>query len=274
MSTQPADGNGTIHPTAVIDPAASIGQDVTVGPYVVIEGPAEIGAGCVLQAHATLTGRVRLGAGVRVGHGAVVGGWPQDFAFDPATDSGVEIGAGTMLREHCTVHRGTKPGTVTRIGENCLLMAGAHLGHNAQVGNRVILANHVLVGGYVEIADGVFVGGGSVFHQFVRVGRGAMVQGLSAFSKDVPPFTLAAERNEVFGLNVVGLRRSGFSVETRGEIKAAFKLLYTSGRNVTQALAAAQEQTWGVEATEFWAFVAAAKRKGVCALGGGGQPEL
>lgn len=268
-----ANGNEGIHPTAVIDPAATLGAGVRVGPYAVVEGPAVVGEGCVLEAHSTLTGQVRLGAGVRVGHGAVVGGWPQDYAFDPATDSGVEVGAGTIIREHCTIHRGTKPGTVTRLGENGMLMAGAHLGHNAQVGDRVIIANHVLLGGYVEIGDGVFVGGGSVFHQFVRVGRGAMIQGMSAFSKDVPPFTLAAERNEVFGLNVVGLRRGGFSAEVRAEIKAAFGLLYRSGRNVSQALAEAGRQEWGKEAAEFFAFVAAAKKKGVCALGGE-KPEF
>lgn len=262
-----------IHPTAVIDPAATLGAGVRVGPYVVVEGPAHIGDGCVLEAHATLTGRVRLGAGVRVGHGTVVGGFPQDHAFDPATDSGVEVGAGTILREHCTIHRGTQAGTVTRLGAGGMLMAGAHLGHNAQVGDRVILANHVLLGGYVEIGDGVFVGGGSVFHQLVRVGRGAMIQGLSAFSKDVPPFALGAERNLVFGLNVVGLRRGGFSAETRAEIKAAFKLLYASGRNVGQALEAARERAWGAEAGEFFAFVAAAKRKGVCAFRGSGEPK-
>lgn len=262
-----------IHPTAVIDPAATIGNGVRIGPYAVVEGPAVIGDGCVLEAHATLTGRVRLGAGVRVGHGTVVGGFPQDYAFDPATDSGVEVGAGTILREHCTIHRGTKPGTVTRMGVNGMLMAGAHLGHNAQVGDRVIIANHVLLGGYVEVGDGVFVGGGSVFHQFVRVGRGAMIQGMSAFSKDVPPFTLAAERNEVFGLNVVGLRRGGFSAEQRAEIKAAFKLLYAGGYNVGQALAVARERAWGKEAAEFFAFVEAAKKKGVCAFRGG-QPEF
>ena len=255
----------------MIDPQATLAPDVTAGPYVVVEGPAEVGAGVVLQAHATLTGLVRLGPEVRVGHGAVIGGWPQDFAFDPAAESGVEVGAGTIIREHCTVHRGTKPGTMTRLGERCLLMAGAHVGHNAQVGNRVVLANHVLLGGYVEIGDGVFVGGGSVFHQFVRVGRGAMVQGLSAFSKDVPPFTLAAERNEVFGLNVVGLRRAGFSVEQRAEIKTAFRGLYASGLNVTQALQAASGRQWGTEAAEFWAFVAAAKRKGICAFGAEGR---
>ena len=260
----------TIHLTAVVDPAARVGAGVQIGPYVVVEGPAEIGEGCVLQAHATLTGAVRLGRGVRVGHGAVIGGWPQDFAFDPATESGVEVGEETQIREHCTIHRGTKPGTVTRLGARCLLMAGAHLGHNALVGDDVVIANHVLLGGYVEIGDRVFVGGGSVFHQFVRVGRGAMIQGLSAFSKDVPPFTLAAERNLVFGLNVVGLRRGGFAPEERVEIKEAFKLLYASGRNVSQALATARERAWGASATEFFAFVAAAKKRGLCAFGSNG----
>ena len=257
----------TIHPTAVIDPAARLGEGVTLGPYAVIEGPAELGDGCTLEAHATLTGRVRLGRGCRVGHGAVVGGWPQDLAFKPETDSGVEIGDETTLREHCTIHRGTAPGSVTRVGSRCLLMAGAHLGHNAQVGDQVILANHALLGGYVEIGDRVFVGGGSVFHQFVRVGRGAMIQGLSAFSKDVPPFTLGAERNTVFGLNVVGLRRSGMAAAERAEIKEAFRLLYVSGRNVSQALAVARERRWGAAAGEFWAFAEGAKKRGLCALG-------
>ncbi len=265
--------NLLIHATAVIDPAATLGAGVRVGPYAVIEGPAEIGVGCVLEAHSTLTGCVKLGERVRVGHGAVVGGWPQDYAFDPATDSGVEVGADTIIREHCTIHRGTKPGTVTRLGANCLLMAGAHLGHNAQVGDHVILANHVLLGGYVEIGDRVFVGGGSVFHQFVRVGRGAMIQGLSAFSKDVPPFLVGAERNAVFGLNVVGLRRSGVGAEERAEIKAAFKLLYASELNVSQALEAARERAWGASATEFFAFVTAAKKKGICALKRASDPN-
>ena len=258
-----------IHPTAVIAPAARVGDGVRIGPYAVVEGPAEIGAGCVLEAHATLTGAVRLGRGVRVGHGAVVGGWPQDLAFDPATASGVEVGEGTQIREHCTIHRGTQPGTVTRLGARCLLMAGAHLGHNARVGDDVVLANHVLLGGYVEIGDRVFVGGGSVFHQFVRVGRGAMIQGLSAFSKDVPPFVLGAERNLVFGLNVVGLRRGSYPPAERAEIKEAFKLLYASGRNVSQALAVARGREWGASASEFFAFAAAAKKRGLCAFRGG-----
>ena len=264
---------GLIHPTADIDPEARLGEGVSVGAYAVIEGPAEIGEGCVLQAHSILTGRVKLGAGVRVGHGSVIGGWPQDFAFDPATDSGVEVGDGTQIREHCTIHRGTKPRSITRMGTHGMLMANAHLGHNARVGDHVVIANGSMLGGYVELGDRVFVGGGSVFHQFVRVGRGAMVQGQSAFSKDVPPFTLAAERNCVWGLNVVGLRRTGFAPAERAEIKEAFGLLYRSGRNVSQAIEAARERAWGTSAAEFWTFVEGAKKRGVCALGRSVQEE-
>lgn len=256
-----------IHPLAVIDPAAELAPDVKVGAYVCIDGPVRIGAGCEIQAHAVLTGRVRMGEGNRIGHGAVIGGWPQDFAFDPSTESGVVIGNGNAIREHCTIHRGTAAGTDTVLGDHCFLMAGAHVGHNVRVGDRAVIANNVLLGGYVEVGERVFIGGGSVFHQFVRVGRGAMVQGLSAFSKDVPPFSLAAERNLVFGLNVVGLRRAGFTAAERTEIKAAFKLLYASGMNVSQALAAARERPWGASAAHFFEFAEGAKRRGLCGFG-------
>lgn len=257
-----------VHPTAVVHPDARLGANVRVGPYVVIEGPAEVGDGCVLEAHASLVGRVRLGKNNRVGHGAVLGGWPQDLAFDPAvtTDSGVEVGDGNTFREHVTVHRGSAPGSVTRVGDGCFLMASAHVGHNARVGDGAILANGVLLGGHVEVGPRAFLGGGSVFHQFVRVGRGVIVQGLSAFSKDVPPWTLAAERNTVAGLNVVGLRRAAVAPAARAELRRAFALLYAGGLNVSQALARAGEQTWaGAPAREFWEFVASARRRGLCA---------
>ena len=263
----PIHPGATVHPTAIIDVTARLGDGVRIGPYVCIEGPAEVGFGCVLEAHSVLTGRVRLAKGVRISHGAVVGGWPQDFAFDPATASGVEIGEGTQIREHCTIHRGTVPGSVTSVGARCLLMAGAHLGHNVAVGDQAIIANGALLGGYVEVGDRVFIGGGSVFHQHMRIGRGAMIQGDGAFSKDIPPFTLAAEHNFVWGLNVVGLRRQGIAPAERAEIKAAFKLLYRSGHNVAQALRASRGRGWGEAATEFWRFVATTSQRGLCGLG-------
>lgn len=262
-----------------MDPAARLGAGVRLGPYVVIEGPAEIGDNCVLEAHASLVGRVRMGANNRVGHGAVIGGWPQDLSFDPATESGVEIGSGNTMREHVTIHRGTAPGSVTRLGDHCFLMAGAHLGHNARVADGVILANHVLLGGHVEVGPRAFLGGGSAFHQFVRVGRGAIVQGLSAIAKDVPPWTQATGLNTLVGLNVVGLRRAGVPPAGRAELRRAYKLLFASGLNVSQAVARAGEQAWeGEPAREFWEFAAGSKRRGLCALRrsarvAGGEPE-
>lgn len=253
-----------IHPTAVIHPDAKLGSNVTVGPYAVIEGPAIIGDGCEIQAHAVVTGFVEMGKDNVIGYSAVIGGDPQDFAFKPEIRSTVRIGNGNKIREFSTIHRGTAEGTATVVGDGCFLMAGAHLAHNVVLGNQVIIANNSLLGGYVQVAERVFLGGGSVFHQHIRIGRLAICQGISGFSKDIPPYTVAAELNGVAGLNVVGLRRAGLNAEQRAEIKAAFALVYRQGLNTTQALAAARERHWGAEAQSFFDFVAAAKKRGIC----------
>ena len=255
-----------IHPTAVIHPGAVLGARVSVGPYAVIESGAKIGDDCTIQAHAIITARVEMGRRNLIGYGAIIGGDPQDFAFKPQVHSQVRIGDGNKIREYCTIHRGTTENSVTTVGHGCFLMAGAHLGHNVALADHVIVANNALLGGHVQIAERVFIGGGCVFHQHIRVGRLAICQGGSAFSKDIPPFTTAAERNGVAGLNVIGLRRAGFTAEQRAEIKDAFALLYRRGLNTTQALAAARSRTWGPEAEAFLAFVAAAKKRGICDL--------
>ena len=252
-----------IHPTAVIETGAELGDEVEVGPYACIGAHVQIGARTIVQSHAVLEGHVRLGEDNEIGHSAVIGGPPQDLAFKRGTRSGIEIGKGNRIREHVTIHRGTAENSVTRVGDGNFLMAGAHLGHNCSIGNKVMIANHCLLGGYVTVEDGVFLGGGCVFHQYIRIGRLAIAQGLSAFSKDIPPFCLAAERNLVFGLNVVGLRRAGFSAEERSELKRAFQLLYENGLNVSQALTLAAEQKWTAPAQIFFDFVREAKRRGV-----------
>ncbi len=255
-----------IHPTAIVSHEAELAEDVEIGPFVCIEGKAVIGAGCRIQSHAVLSGSVRLGQNNTVGYGAIIGAPPQDFAFNPETRSEVVIGDKNTIREHCTIHRGTSEGSATVVGDGNFLMAGVHLGHNARVGNHVVIANNSMLGGHVAIDDRAFIGGGCVFHQFVRVGTLVIAQGASAFSKDIPPFTLAAERNTVAGLNVVGLRRAGLDASQRAEIKDAFKLLYKSGLNVTQALERAREREWDGHARAFFDFVAAAKKRGICAL--------
>ncbi len=255
-----------IHPTAVIHPHAQLGINVAVGPFAVIEGPAQIGDGCTIHAHAVVSGHVVMGKDNVIGHGAFIGGDPQDFAFRPEVQSEVRIGEGNKIREYCTIHRGTSNGSATIVGSHCFLMGGAHVAHNCRLGDRVILANNTLLGGHVMVEDRVFVGGGCVFHQHIRIGQLAICQGASAFSKDVPPFTIAAERNGVAGLNVVGLRRAGLTPAERVDVKEAFSLLYRSGHNVRQALTAAAERTWGPHGQTFWDFVLAAGKRGLCDL--------
>jgi UDP-N-acetylglucosamine acyltransferase len=150
-------------------------------------------------------------------------------------------------------------------------MTCAHDVHNCEIWNNVIMVNNCLLGGHVRVDDGAFLGGACVFHQYMHVGRLAITQGASAFSKDIPPFVIAAERNYVFGLNVVGLRRAGFSAQDRDEIKTAFKLVYASGLNIGQAVEKANEMKLGAAAREFLDFVANAKKRGICPLKRGAE---
>jgi UDP-N-acetylglucosamine acyltransferase len=255
-----------IHSTAVIHPSAEIADDVEIGPHACVEGRAVIGPGCVIQAHAILAGNVRIGRENQIGYGAIIGADPQDLGFKKSTPTEVRIGNRNVIREYCTIHRATREGGATEVGDDCFLMAGSHLGHDVRISDSVIIANNVLMGGHVEVQDRAFIGGGTAFHQHIRVGRLAVVQGNSAFSKDIPPFTLAAERNTVVGLNVVGMRRAGFTAVQREEVKQAFKLLYKSGLNTTQAIEKAQLHHWNQEGRTFFDFVAAAKKRGIADL--------
>ena len=263
-----------IHSTAIVDPAANLASDVVVGPYAVIAANVTIGSGSIVESHAVIEAGVKIGAKNFVGHGAVIGTAPQDLSFAPERNTTVEIGNENVIRELCTIHRGSAEGTSTRIGDKNFLMAAAHVGHNSEIGNSVVIANNCLLGGHVRVGDAAFLGGGCVFHQNVSVGRLAITQGASAFSKDIPPFVIAAERNYVFGLNIVGLRRAGFSAQDRDEIKAAFKLIYTSGMNISQAIEKAAAMKFGACAREFLDFVAASRKRGICPLKSSAGPEL
>jgi UDP-N-acetylglucosamine acyltransferase len=262
-----------IHPTAIVDPRARIGTGVEIGPFSLIGPQAVIGNRTIVQSHVVIEGEVAIGGGNSIGHGAIIGAPPQDVSFSPDRNTSVEIGNDNVIREYCTIHRGSPEGSVTKIGDKNFLMASAHVGHNCVIGNNVIIANNCLLAGHVCVDDGAFLGGGSTFHQFMHVGRLAMVQGSSAFGKDLPPFVIAAERNSVFGVNAVGLRRAGFSAKDRDEIKAAFKLIYESGLNVGQALEKAATIKFGAPAREFFDFIANAKKRGICPLKRGGPLE-
>jgi UDP-N-acetylglucosamine acyltransferase len=263
-----------IHPGAIIDPNAQIGAGAEIGPFSIIGPQAVIGAKTVVQSHVVIEGEVAIGSGNFIGHGAIIGPPPQDVSFSPERKTRVEIGNDNVIREYCTIHRGSPEGSATRIGDKNFLMAGAHVGHNCLIGNNVIIANNCLLAGHVRVDNGAFLGGGSTFHQHMHVGRLVMVQGSSAFGKDLPPFVIAAERNSVFGLNVVGLRRAGFSEKDREEIKTAFKLIYLNGLNITQALEKAATLKFGAPAREFLDFVANAKKRGICPLKWGTTEQL
>jgi UDP-N-acetylglucosamine acyltransferase len=263
-----------IHPTALVDPGAKIGANVEIGPFSTIGPEVVIGDNTIVQSHVVIEGEVAIGTGNFIGHGAVIGGPPQDLSFSPERKTRVEIGDENVIREYCTIHRGSPEGSATKIGDKNFLMAGAHLGHNCAIGDNVIIANSCLLGGHLRVENGAFLGGGGVFHQHMRIGRLALTQGASGFSKDIPPFLIAAEINYVFGVNVIGLRRAGFSGRDRDEIKAAFKLLYTSGLNISQALAKAATMELGAPAREFFAFVAGAGKRGICPLKRGANEEI
>jgi UDP-N-acetylglucosamine acyltransferase len=255
-----------IHSTAIVDPAAQIGKDVEIGPFSLIGPGTVVGERTIVQSNVVIEGSATIGAANLIGHGVIIGAPPQDLSFSPERKTRVEIGNENIIREYCTIHRGSPEGSATKIGDKNFLMAGAHVGHNCAIGNNVVIANNCLLAGHVRVDDGAFLGGGCLFHQHMHVGRLVMAQGGSAFGKDLPPFLIAAERNYVIGVNVVGLRRAGFSARDRDEIKSAFKLLYTSGLNISQALEKADTMKLGAPAREFFEFVANAKKRGICPL--------
>jgi UDP-N-acetylglucosamine acyltransferase len=259
-----------IHPTAIVDGAAQIGAEVEIGPYSVIGGDVILGEKCVIQAHVVIEGSVRMGPENFIGHGAVIGAAPQDLTFAPETRSSVEIGRGNVIREHCTIHRGSTEGSATLLGDDNYLMVNTHVGHNCILGNGVVIANDALLAGHVRIDDRAFIGGGSRFHQGIRMGRLVMAEG--RFTKNLPPF-LGAAKNEVYGMNIIGLRRAGLSAEERDDIKRAFKLLYRSGLNTKQALEKAKETEFGPAGREFFEFVANAGKRGIVSYGRGATED-
>ncbi len=255
---------GMIHPTAVIHPLAELAHDVQVGPYVIIEGPARIASGVRIEAHAQIIGHVEIGEGCQIGRAAVIGSDPQDIHFDTRTESSVILGPRNVIREHVTIHRGSKPGSATRLGEGNFLMVGAHLAHDVQLGSRNILANACLLAGHIHVGNNTFIGGGAVFHQFIRIGDSCVIQGNGSFGKDIPHFCAAMRTNRITGLNIIGLRRQGFTAEQRAAIKDLFKLLFCSGKNLAQALASARARDWTDPASRLLDFVGSPSRRGIC----------
>ena len=258
-----------IHASAIIDPRAQIDPSVEVGPFAVIDGPVKLGEGVVIGAHAQIVGDTTIGAGSKIGRAAIIGEAPQDLSFDPATTSQTVIGRMNVIREQVTIHRGSKPGSLTRVGDHNFIMANAHLAHDVQVGDHNVVANAVLLAGHVELGSHTFIGGGAVFHQFLRIGDYCVVQGNGSFSKDIPHYCAAQRINRVTGLNVIGLRRQGFTVGDRAAIKELFGALFCAGKNLADAIEDASKHRWPEKAAKLLDFVRAPNRKGVCPVRAG-----
>jgi UDP-N-acetylglucosamine acyltransferase len=214
-----------IDPSAHVSPDATLGEGVRVGPGAVIEAGARIGDGSIVMAHAVVTGWTTLGRNCKVFPSAVIGADPQDLSFQPC-ESRVEIGDGTTVREFATIHRGGKQGSTTVIGRDCLLMVSSHIAHDCVLGDRVVVCNCALVAGHVHIGDRAFLSGNTVVHQFSRIGSLAMMGGLSGVGLDVGPFLTVVKRNEIRAINMVGLRRAGYDIDSRRRIQTAYRELF------------------------------------------------
>lgn len=232
----------SIHPTAIINSNAKLGNNIEVGPFSIIDDDVVIGDDCKIGPNVGIYNGARIGNRVKIFQGASVSNQPQDLKYaDEITY--LHIGDDTVVREFATLHRGTSATTKTIIGNNCLLMAYSHVAHDCIIGNKVIIANGVQVAGHVHIEDQVIIGGLSAIHQFGKIGQHAMVGGGAMANADIPPYSLVSGYPARFiGLNVVGLKRRGFSEQDISVIKEAYKIFYQSGLIFSKALEKLKEQ--------------------------------
>ena len=249
-----------IHPTAVISPDAVLAPDVSVGAFAIIEGEVRLGPGCVVRPRAHLIGPLVMGRDNHVYGNAVIGERPQHNGYR-GEPTGVRVGDGNTFRENVTVHRGTAASWETRIGDGNHLMAGAHVAHDCQVGDRCTLVNNALLGGHCVLSDGAYVSGNAGVHQFCRLGRLSLLSGCSLTTKDVPPFVIQQGVNAVVGVNVIGMRRAGLAGWQIEAVRRTFHVVFRQGLVLPDALDRVEEDFGEVDVVrEFVAFVRASRR--------------
>lgn len=231
-----------IHPTAIIDPKAVIGEGVEIGPYSVIEKDITIGEATKIGPHVVIREGTRIGKRCQIYQFASIGEAPQAFAYRGEKTS-LLIGDQNIFREFVTIHRGTLPGGgKTAIGNNNYFMAYAHVAHDCQIGNQVIMANGATLAGHIQIEDYAIIGGLAAVHQFCQIGTHAFLSGLTGASLDIPPYMLASgSRAKLFGLNLVGLKRHHFSEETLKALKKAYRIIFRSGLTLEKAMKTVKE---------------------------------
>jgi len=259
----PVDPSARVAATARVHPDAVVGPGVAIGEYAIVEEDVVIGAECRLEPYVYVKRWTTLGERNEISSGTVLGTDPLDKNFK-GERSYLRIGDGNIIREHYTVSRGTQPESVTEIGDSNYIMTSGHIAHNSKIGNNCVIASCALVAGHVEVEDQAFISGGVVIHQYSKIGRLAMIGGNSRVNSDVPPYFLYSDFNVAAkGLNLVGLRRAGFSREEIAALKSAYRILYRSGLKLEEALARIGAELDTEHTRHLVEFVRSSKR-GIC----------
>jgi len=255
-----------IHPSAIIEPGAKIGKNVTVEAYAVIKGTVTLADNVVVKSHAYIDGNTTIGDGTVIWPSASIGTKTQDLKFQ-GEKTYVVIGKNCEIREFVTINSSCNENSVVRIGDNCLIMAYCHVAHNCEIGDRVIMANNAMLAGHVVVGDYAIIGGMTPVHQFSRIGQYAMVGGFSRITNDVPPYTIGAGvPYKLGGLNLVGLKRHGFPLDVRRALSKVFKLTYRSKLRMSEALAQIESEVEMNPHVQHWLEFCRHSKRGLIGL--------
>lgn len=259
--TGPGSSTVTIHSTALVDPGAELGPGVTVGPRSILGPGVRVGAGTEIGPGVLVERNTQIGEGCRIFQGAVLGTDPQDLKYH-GEETWLRVGDRTQIREYATLNRGTSASGETVVGSDCLLMAYVHVAHDCVLGDHIIISNATQMAGHVTIDDWAIISGLVAMHQFVRIGRHAFIGGLSRIAQDVAPFCrVSGNPPKIYGLNTVGLERRGFAPESRAALKKAYRMLFHSELNLSQALVRVREElSMEGEVGEFIEFIESSER--------------
>jgi UDP-N-acetylglucosamine acyltransferase len=255
-----------IHSTAIIEDGASIGENVHIGPYCCVGSNVKLNDGVILESHVVVAGKTSIGSSTHIFPFASIGNSPQDLKYK-GEDSELEIGSDNIIREHVTMNPGTEGGgLVTRVGNNGVFMVGSHVAHDCLLGDNVILVNNATLAGHVEIDDFAIVGGLSAVHQFVRIGRHAMIGGCSGVENDVIPYgSIVGNRAHLSGLNLVGLKRRGFSRDVIHDLRRAYRLLFSQEGTQAERIEDVADLFLGIEPVmEIIEFMGAESLRAIC----------
>ena len=265
-----------IHPSAIIEPGAKIGNNVTIEPYAIIKSNVILEDDVVIKSHAYIDGYTTIGQGTIIYPSASIGTKSQDLKYR-GEKTFVKIGKNCEIREFVTINSSCQENSVVQIGDNCLIMAYCHVAHNCVLGNRVIMSNSTMLAGHVNVGDYAIIGGMTGVHQFVNIGCHSMIGGMSRIPKDVPPYTIGAGIPFKFGgLNLIGLKRHGFPLETRRELNKFFKILYRSKLRLEEALELIEKEIQPLPEVLLWLKFCKDSKRGLLGLEGvsASDPEL